>query len=137
MKIVSCATAFPRYYYPQEVLSQALKQYWGDRLPNPGMVDRLHRNVGVSGRYLVMPLQEYAGITRWGQANDIWIKKAEELGQMAICRALAGAGFAARDIDALFFTSITGVASPSIDARLVNRMHLSRTIRRTPIFGLG
>lgn len=137
MKIVGCASAFPRHYYPQEVLSEALKQHWGDRLPNPGMVDRLHRNVGVSGRYLVMPLDEYAGITRWGQANDIWIKKAEELGQMAICRALAGAGFAARDIDALFFTSITGVASPSIDARLINRMHLSSTIRRTPIFGLG
>ena len=42
-----------------------------------------------------------------------------------------------RDIDALFFVSVTGVASPSVDARLVNRMGLSPNIKRVPMFGLG
>jgi alkylresorcinol/alkylpyrone synthase len=137
MRIVSAASAFPKHYYPQQTLTAALKQYWGDKIKQPGLVDKLHGNMGIDGRHTVLPLEEYLPITRWGQANDIWIEKAEELGQQAICRALTSASISPRDIDALFFTSITGVSSPSIDARLVNRMKLSPRIRRTPIFGLG
>jgi len=44
---------------------------------------------------------------------------------------------AARDLAALFVVSVTGIASPSLDARLVNRMSLSPNIKRIPIFGLG
>jgi alkylresorcinol/alkylpyrone synthase len=59
------------------------------------------------------------------------------LGRDAICRAITPLGIMPRDIDALFFVSVTGVASPSIDARLVNRMGLSPNIKRIPMFGLG
>jgi len=59
------------------------------------------------------------------------------LGQQALCRALVGAGLSPRDVDAIFVASVTGVASPSLDARLVNRMGMSRRIKRIPIFGLG
>lgn len=137
MKIVSAASAFPRFYYSQETLSAALKQYWGDQLDQPGLIDRLHAHMGVDGRSLVLPLQKYLEISTWGEANNIWIEQAEALGQQAICRAATAAGVSVADIDALFFTSITGVASPSIDARLINRMGLSPRIRRVPIFGLG
>jgi alkylresorcinol/alkylpyrone synthase len=137
MRIVSAASAFPRHYYSQETLSAALKEYWGDELDRPGLLDRMHAHMGVDGRHLVLPLRDYLEVSRWGQANDLWIENAEELGQAAICRALGSAGIPAGDIDALFFTSITGISSPSIDARLINRMKLSPRIRRTPIFGLG
>ncbi len=137
MRIVSVASAFPPHYYPQKTLTAAFKQYWGERLPNPDILDRLHTNVGVDGRHLALPMGQYLGLETWGQANDFWIEKAEELGEQAICRAITRAGIAPLDIDALFFTSITGISSPSIDARLVNRMKLSPNIRRTPIFGLG
>src|SRR5579863_5332011 len=62
---------------------------------------------------------------------------AEQLGEKAIDGALERAGLARRDIDALFVVSITGVASPSLDARLINRMRLRPDIKRTPIFGVG
>jgi alkylresorcinol/alkylpyrone synthase len=137
MKIVSAASALPRHYYPQQVLGAALKQYWGDRIENPRLLDLLHSNVGVDGRYLALPMESYPGLTRWGQANEIWIRTAEELGDQAICRALTRAGLGTQDIGAFFFVSITGVSSPSIDARLINRMGLSPHIRRVPIFGLG
>ncbi len=137
MKIVSAASALPGNYYPQQVLGAALKHYWGDRIENPRMVELLHANVGVDGRYLALPMEEYPGLTTWGRANDVWIKTAEELGCQAICRALTRAGLGTQDIGALFFVSITGVSSPSIDARLVNRMGLSPNIKRVPIFGLG
>ena len=70
-------------------------------------------------------------------ANNAWIRTADELGQSAMCQALTRAGLQALDLDALIFVSITGVSSPSIDARLVNLMGLSPRIRRMPIFGLG
>lgn len=137
MKIAGVASALPKHYYPQEVLRAALQQYWGDKLPNPRMLDRLHNRTGVDGRFLAMPLENYLGIERWGQANDIWIEVAQELGEQSLCRALTRAGLSTNDLGALFFVSVTGVASPSIDARLINRMQLPTNLKRIPIFGLG
>lgn len=137
MRILSSAGAFPAHYYPQTVLRDALKMFWGARLEKPRLLDRLWDNAGVDGRYLVRPIDEYPSIDTWGKANDIWIQAAEDLGSTAICRALAATGRGVADVGALFFVSITGVSSPSIDARLINRMGLPRHLRRIPIFGLG
>lgn len=137
MRIASATSAFPKHYYSQKVLLERLQDFWGDRLKNPLMLARLHRNVTVDGRYLAIPAEEYLDIKTWGQANDIWIRVAQELGERALCLALHNSGVDPQDIGALFFTTVTGVASPSIDALLINRMKLPTNIRRTPIFGLG
>src|SRR5579863_8259210 len=137
MKIASAASAFPKNYYSQKVLLEKLQEYWGDRLKNPRMLERLHRNVTVEGRYLAMPPERYNDLQTWGQANDVWIQGAQELGEQALCRALHHAGLQPAQLGALFFTSVTGISSPSIDALLINRMGLPRNIRRVPIFGLG
>ena len=84
-----------------------------------------------------MPPEKYNEITTWGQANDVWIQVAQELGEQALCRALHHAGLEPSELGALFFTSVTGISSPSIDAMLINRMGLPANIRRVPIFGLG
>lgn len=137
MRIASAASAFPKNYYSQKFLLEQLQQYWGDRLRNPQLLARLHRNVTVEGRYLALPTEKYYDIETWGQANDIWIEVAQELGEQALCRALHQAGLEPRDLGALIFASVTGIASPSIDALLINRMKLPGNIRRVPIFGLG
>lgn len=137
MKIASAASAFPKQYYSQKFLLEQLQEYWGDRLRNPQMLARLHRNVSVEGRHLALPAEKYYEITTWGQANDKWIEVAQELGEQALCRALHHAGLASSNLGALFFASVTGISSPSIDALLVNRMGLPANIRRVPIFGLG
>ena len=137
MKIASAASAFPKHYYTQRVLLERLQDYWGPQLKNPLLLARLHRNVTVDGRHLAIPAEEYVDIKTWGQANDIWIRVAQELGERALCLALHKAGLNVQDLGALLFTTVTGVASPSIDALLINRMGLPANIRRTPIFGLG
>jgi alkylresorcinol/alkylpyrone synthase len=137
MRIASAASAFPKHYYTQKVLLDRLQDYWGDQLKNPLLLARLHRNVTVDGRYLAIPAEQYVDIKTWGQANDIWIRVAQELGEQALCIALQNAGLEPGDLGALLFTTVTGVASPSIDALLINRMHLPKNIRRTPMFGLG
>lgn len=137
MRIASAASAFPKHYYSQKFLLERLQDYWGNELKNPLLLARLHRNVTVDGRYLAVPAEQYVDIKTWGEANDIWIKVAQELGERALCVALHNAGLKPSDVGALLFTTVTGVASPSIDALLINRMGLPTNIRRTPIFGLG
>jgi alkylresorcinol/alkylpyrone synthase len=137
MRIASAASAFPKHYYTQKVLLERLQDYWGEQLKNPLLLARLHRNVTVDGRYLAVPAEEYVDIKTWGQANDIWIRVAQELGEKALCLAMHHAGLAPKDVGALFFTTVTGVASPSIDGLLINRIGLPANVRRTPIFGLG
>jgi alkylresorcinol/alkylpyrone synthase len=137
MKIASAASAFPKHYYSQKFLLEQLQEYWGDQLKNPLLLARLHRNVAVEGRHLAIPTEKYYEITTWGQANDIWIQVAQELGEQALCRALHHAGLNSSALGALFFTSVTGISSPSIDALLINRMGLPANIKRVPIFGLG
>ena len=137
MQIVSTASAFPKHYYSQEMLLAALQQFWGERIANPNVLRRLHRHVGVDGRYLSIPKEEYLTMKTWGEANKHWIRTAVELGEKAVAGALAGAGLDGHNLGAFFFISVTGICSPSVDALLVNKMGLCRNIRRVPIFGLG
>jgi alkylresorcinol/alkylpyrone synthase len=137
MRVIGAGSAFPENTYEQQAITSALKETWQSQLDKPEVLDRLHSRCGVKRRHLVLPLEAYDRVTTWGQANDLWIGAAQTLGLDAICRAITPLGIAPRDIDALFFVSVTGVASPSIDARLVNRMGLSPNIKRMPMFGLG
>jgi len=137
MQIASAASAFPKHYYSQKFLLEKLQEYWGERLRNPLMLARLHRNVSVEGRHLALPYDKYYELKTWGCANDAWIQAAAELGEQALCRALHHAGVEPSRLGALFFTSVTGISSPSIDALLINRMGLPASIKRIPIFGLG
>lgn len=137
MTIAGVASAFPPHQYDQRVLLSALQRHWGPKVDNPVFMERLQARVGVEQRHLALPIEEYYGLTSWGKANNHWIEVAQEIGQQALCCALARAGLAASDLGALFFVSITGISSPSIDARLINRMSLPLNIKRVPIFGLG
>ncbi|MBV9762879.1 MAG: type III polyketide synthase [Acidobacteriaceae bacterium] len=136
MRISSAATALPAHYYPQHVLIDAFRRHWGPRLERFSVLERLHAATGVDGRYLAFPIERYPFPT-WGDANNAWIEASLSLGERAICHALTRAGISPSDIGAFFFVSITGVASPSIEGRLINRMRLSPRMKRMPIFGLG
>src|ERR1035438_153756 len=116
MRIVAAASAFPPPHYPQKALGTALLAHWGDKLPDPRKLEILHSNVGVDGRFLALPIEDYPNLT-FTEATNAWIRTAEELGMSAICRALAHAGLANSDLSAFYFVSVTGVASPSIDRK--------------------
>ncbi len=137
MRIAGIATVLPEHVYSQQDITEALRQYWGERLERPGLLEKLHARVGVAQRHLAFPFERYRQFKTWGETNNAWFEVGEELGTRAIDAALARAGLARNEIDALYIVSITGVASPSLDARLINRMNLRRDLKRTPVFGLG
>ncbi|HEY2387964.1 MAG TPA: 3-oxoacyl-[acyl-carrier-protein] synthase III C-terminal domain-containing protein [Candidatus Binatia bacterium] len=138
MRIAAVGRAFPRHYYDQETLIAALERIWAPR-QHRGVhrLRTIHRNALVDGRHLALPIEDYAGLTSFTDANEAFIRCASDLGAEALGEALAGAGLTPEDVDHIIFVSITGLATPSIDARLVNRLGLRRDVKRTPIFGLG
>jgi alkylresorcinol/alkylpyrone synthase len=135
--IAAVARAFPPNYYDQTTLIAAFRDVWGRRHFNVDRIEQLHRHVLVGGRHLALRLEEYEGLSTWGQANDTWIRVALDVGERAIRCALEEARIGLDEVDALFFVTVTGIATPSLDARLMNRLRLPSRVRRTPIFGLG
>jgi len=137
MRISSVGTALPPHRYPQSVIAEALRNRWEGKLAEPRLLTRLHANCGVDFRSFVLPLEQYPTLVGFKATNDAWIASAVELGQTCIAAALSPLGLTAADISAIFFASVTGIASPTIDARLINRMPFPTSVKRTPIFGLG
>src|SRR5262249_36415867 len=136
-RIAATATALPRHYADQETLLAAFRRVWGHEHINVERLEQLHRAVGVGGRHLALPIDEYEKLNGFAQANAIWNREALSLGEAAARSALERAGLAPRDVDHIFFVTVTGLATPSTDAQLVNRLGLRDDVKRTPIFGLG
>lgn len=137
MRILAVGHAFPEHYYDQTQLLDALKSVWLREHFNGERLERLHRNVQVGGRHLALPLEEYRRLETWGQANDAWIRVAQEVGARALDTALQRAGLRVDQVDVLLTVTVTGVATPSLDARLMNRLPFRLDLKRLPIFGLG
>ena len=130
-------SAFPAQRYPQAELTAKVAELSGLDPDARALLERLHRKAGVDYRHTVLPLPEYAGLRGVELANDRYIEEAVELGALALRRAFDAAGLAPREVDLLIVTSVTGVAVPSLDARLIPELGLRPDVKRLPIFGLG
>ena len=133
----SVGTALPPNWVDQETLISIFREHWAREHFNVERIEELHRSVQVGGRYLALPLEEYLPLQRFSERNDAFNRVSLEVGEQAVRRALDAAGLQPRDVDHLFFVTVTGIATPSLDARLVNRLGLRPDVKRTPIFGLG
>jgi alkylresorcinol/alkylpyrone synthase len=137
VSILGVGAAFPPHYYDQDALTEQFLAVWGTRHRNTVRLRALHEHAMVGGRHLALPIEDYPALTGFGEANDHWIRVGLDVGAAAVIDAVDRAGLELSDIDALYVVSVTGIATPSLDARLVNRLGLSRHVTRVPIFGLG
>lgn len=137
MKLVTVATAHPPHRVEQDEIIAALEDVWAETHHNVRRVRRFHEAVQVEGRWLALPLDGYRALKGFGDANDVFLDVGTRIGAEALSGALDQASLGPHDLDGLFTATVTGVATPSLDARLYHRLGLRDDLVRTPIFGLG
>jgi len=136
-RIAAVRSALPPHRHEQSELAEMTAELCAIPPSRRPLLDRLYANAGVDTRHTVLPLGDYKRLDGLGPTNDLYIEHAMELGEQAVSRALAAAGIKADEVDLLVVTSVTGLAVPSLDARLIPRLGLRRDVKRIPMFGLG
>jgi len=124
--------------YPQAELTE---QFIALCLPDGGakrsLVHRLHTSAKVDTRHVALPLEQYPEINGFTAANDAFLSVAVDLGAQAVAGAVKEAGLDVSDVDLIMSTTVTGIAVPSLDARIAGRLGLRPDIKRVPLMGLG
>lgn len=127
----------PGHSYAQAEVTTAFADVLGSVGADRALLERFHANAGVSRRHLALPLERYWQLADFGEANDEFIRVATELGSHAVTKALAAAGLTPQDVDLVMSTTITGLAVPSIEARVATEIGLRDDVKRVPLVGLG
>ena len=136
-RIVAVRGVLPPQRYEQGEITRAFADLCLAPERDRGVLERVHAAAQVGHRHLALPLDRYAALNGFGQSNDAFIEVALRLGEEAVTGALEESGLRAEDIDLVVFTSVTGIAAPSIEARLAGPLGLRPDVKRVPVFGLG
>ncbi len=135
--LLSLATAVPSFALRQdEVMAQARLLFQS----RAGDFDRMlpvYDNAGIETRYSCVPLTWYQAPSGWKDKNALFVEHAVALLHRAASQCLDRAGVPAERVDTIVAVSTSGVATPSLDARLMEALPFRRDVQRLPIFGLG
>jgi alkylresorcinol/alkylpyrone synthase len=137
-RLVSIATALPPHRVDQSNAKAFVATLFAGVLDGDARrLLEVFDHSGVESRRVCMPLEWYGGPHRFKETNDLYLEHALDLAAEVTRKALRGAGLGPQDIDHLVLITSTGVATPSLDARLANLIGFRSDFRRTPIWGLG
>lgn len=129
--IAGTSVAFTPHKYDQAQVASALTT-----VVDPGFT-RFAESSGVQYRNLALPVSRYPELTGFTEANAAYVEVATDLGGKAVLSALDAAGIRPDEVDVIVTVSSTGVAVPTIDARIASQIGLRQDVKRVPLFGLG
>src|SRR5215472_1940569 len=135
-RLLAVATTVPQYPLDQDDVVERVKLLFG-RSPDLDRLLPVFLNTGIHTRYSCVPIEWYDRAHGWPERNHIYLTSALDLLEAATRRVLHLAGRHKNDIEKIVVVSTTGIATPSLDAMLIDRMSLRSTVQRLPIFGLG
>ena len=135
-RLLSVATAVPPYPLDQTDVIRRVELLF-DGAPALERLLPVFVNTGIHTRYSCVPIEWYDRPHGWAERNRVYIASAIDLLEATTVQLLDRTGIDKHAIDAIVTVSTTGIATPSLDALLIERMGLRRDIRRLPIFGLG
>lgn len=135
--MLSVATAVPPYRIDQRQAADAARDSFAARFEGFDRLARVFDSAGIRSRYLVRPLEWYMQPRGWSERNAAYLAGAQDLFVQAASAALDRAGLTAAEVDTIVTVSSTGIATPSLDARVSDRMGFRTDVERVPVFGLG
>jgi alkylresorcinol/alkylpyrone synthase len=136
-RIQAVATAVPANVIHQDEVRQRIDRVFAGRVRDLDRFMPIYGNAGVETRYSCVPLEWYEQDYGWAERNALYVEHSLRLLTDAALRCLDQAGLDAPSIDTIVTVSTTGIATPSLDAALMERVAFRRTVSRLPIFGLG
>ena len=137
VSLVSLATAVPPHRIEQREAAAAAHRGFAARFSDFEHLARVFESSGIRTRYAVRPIDWYFGKLGWPERTAAYVEGASDLFVAAASRALEAAGLRGDQVDAVVTVSSTGIATPSIEARVATRLGFRPDIERVPVFGLG
>jgi alkylresorcinol/alkylpyrone synthase len=135
--LLSLATAVPETVLTQDEAKAFARELFGRRSALFDRLEPVFDNAGISTRRIVRPPEWYRGDHGWGERNRVYLEASEALWIEAAQKALEQAGLGADEVDGVVTVSTTGIATPSLEARVAERMGFRNDVERAPVFGLG
>ena len=135
--LLSLATSVPPHTFLQKDVMDAAWGVFGSRFPDYERFASIFANTGIIKRHGVKPLEWYLTQRGWPERTAAFLEGAEALFVDAATKALANANLKAADVDTIVTVSSTGIATPSLEARVARRMGFRSDVARVPVFGLG
>jgi alkylresorcinol/alkylpyrone synthase len=136
-QLLSLATALPGNIIEQAKASEMARAFFGDRIAGYDALSRVFASTGIERRYSVAPLAWFEQPHEWSDRTAAYIDGASKLFEEVVRKALDAASLDAHEVDAVLTVSSTGIATPSLEARVLPRLGFRPDVRRIPIFGLG
>jgi alkylresorcinol/alkylpyrone synthase len=136
-KLVSVATAVPPNVLSQSDVAAAANQCFGGRYDEFERLARVFKSSGIRRRHAVRPIDWYLTPLGWPERTNAYLEGACDLFVDATKRALDAAELTAGEVDTIVTISSTGIATPSLEARVAGRLGFRPDVERVPVFGLG
>ncbi|ACA19945.1 chalcone and stilbene synthase domain protein [Methylobacterium sp. 4-46] len=136
-RLLSLATAVPPHVLRQTDVAEMASTLFSERYGEFDRLSRVFATTGIHKRHSVQPIDWYMQARGWPERTAAYLRGAEDLFAEAATKALDEAELLARDVDAVVTVSSTGIATPSLEARVLQRLGLRHDVMRVPVFGLG
>ncbi|MDQ0300461.1 alkylresorcinol/alkylpyrone synthase [Salibacterium salarium] len=125
------------YSVSQEETEVVVRELFGHHFSDIDRLLKIFKNGQIENRYFAAPMDWFQSEHGLAEKNNLYIKESVRMGVQAVKQCLKETETSAEEIDAFFMVSSSGMATPTLDVRIMNELHFSTHVKRMPLWGLG